>query len=95
MFISGVLISIILICYGIVGNLGTAVSYKFEIDDPTIEISINRLDKKEKTIAYNKLISRKKQLNNQSVFYGVMITVGITSLFLLLIKRKRILRIEK
>jgi hypothetical protein len=90
---SGMVLSLVLICYGIIGTLGVTVSYKFEIDDPSVEISINKLEYKEKSKAYELLQSRRDQLNNQSILFGSLIIIGITTIILLVIKRKQIIKI--
>lgn len=75
------------------GTLGVAVSYKFEIDDPLVEISINKLEYIEKSKAYELLQSRRDQLNNQSILFGSLIIIGITTIILLVIKRRQIIKI--
>lgn len=72
--------------YGILGNLDTAVSYKFEIDDPTVESAINH------NPAFDQLEQKRIQLEWQELFFTGLIIFSIIGLVLLLVYQKRILR---
>lgn len=74
--------------YGILGNLDTAVSYKFEIDDPTVESAINHDQ------VFGQLEQKRIQLEWQELFFTGLIIFSIIGLVLLLVYQKRILRIK-
>ncbi|OJX37319.1 MAG: hypothetical protein BGO87_01365 [Flavobacteriia bacterium 40-80] len=86
------LFALTIICYGVLGIIGTSVSYKFEIEDPTVEINIRNLDPVDQKIAYIRLTDRKKQLRMQEVKLSVLTIIGIITFILLIVKRKQIFR---
>jgi hypothetical protein len=92
LFVLAILLSLFLIGLGIIGSLGTAVSYKYEVDDPTVKTTINRLDEYDQKNEIDNLENRKQQLNSNAIIYGVVIALGITSSSILMLKRKRILK---
>jgi hypothetical protein len=78
--------------YGIVGSLDTAVTYKFEIEDPTVEIAIKGLPPIEQELAFERLEQKRVDLEWQEVFLNGVIVISLIGLVLLLIYRKRFLR---
>jgi hypothetical protein len=92
LFVLAILLSLFLIGLGIIGSLGTAVSYKYEVDDPTVKTTINRLDEYDQKNEIDNLENRKQQLNSNAIIYGVVIALGITSSSILMLKRKQILK---
>lgn len=80
--------------YGILGNLDTAVSYKFEIDDPTVESTINRKFPINHNSAFDQLEQKRIQLERQELFFTGLIIFSIIGLVLLFLYQKRILRIK-
>lgn len=85
------LLSLFLFVYGILGSIGNSTSYKFEVDDPTVETAIHRLDNDEQKKELAKLEQRKKELDRSTFIYGGLIVFGIASIVYLITKRKRIL----
>ena len=92
LFVLAILLSLFLIGLGIIGSLGTAVSYKYEVDDPTVKTTINRLDEYDQKNEIDNLENRKQQLNSNAIIHGVVIALGITSSSILMLKRKQILK---
>jgi hypothetical protein len=92
LFVLAILLSLFLIGLGLIGSLGTAISYKYEVDDPTIKTTINRLDEYDQKNEIDNLENRKQQLNSNAIIYGVVIALGITSSSILMLKRKQILK---
>lgn len=85
-------ITVILFFYGMLGILDTAVSYKYEIDDPSVEITLQKLVREEQRSAYIMLKEKKGQLELQEYFFTVVITLSILTFILLICFRKRILQ---
>mgnify|MGYP007096469432 CR=1 FL=1 len=92
LYIFAILLSLFLIGLGLIGSLGTAVSYKYEVDDPTVKTTMNRLDNIDQKNEIENLVNRKQQLNSNAIIYGVVLVFGITSSSILILKRKRILK---
>jgi hypothetical protein len=92
LFVLAIFLSLFLIGLGLIGSLGTAVSYKYEVDDPTVKTTINRLDEYDQKNEIDNLENRKQQLNSNAIIYGVVIAIGITSSSILMLKRKQILK---
>jgi|LakMenEpi03Aug12_release.lakeMendotaPanAssembly.Ray.scaffolds.fasta_scaffold671233_2 hypothetical protein len=92
LFVLAIFLSLFLIGLGLIGSLGTAVSYKYEVDDPTVKTTINRLDEYDQKNEIDNLENRKQQLNSNAIIYGVVIALGITSSSILMLKRKQILK---
>lgn len=92
LYITAILFSLFLIGLGIIGSLGTSVSYKYEVDDPTVQIAIDRLDESEQKNEIENLEKRKHQLDSNSILYGALTVIGMSSVAILLIKRKSILK---
>jgi hypothetical protein len=92
LYVLAILLSLFLIGLGLIGSLGTAISYKYEVDDPTIKTTINRLDEYDQKNEIDNLENRKQQLNSNAIIYGVVIALGITSSSILMLKRKQILK---
>jgi hypothetical protein len=89
------ILSLCLVCaffiYSVSGSLGTAVSYKFEVEDPTVEMGIGELPQSKRTIAKDQLEEKKNRLEWQELGFNALIIGSITALGLLLYFRKRIL----
>ena len=95
LFVLAIFLSLFLIGLGIIGSLGTAVSYKYEVDDPTVKTTTKSLKSNGVLRVLNEidnLENRKQQLNSNAIIYGVVIALGITSSSILMLKRKRILK---
>jgi hypothetical protein len=92
LFVLAIFLSLFLIGLGLIGSLGTAVSYKYEVDDPTVKTTTNRLDEYDQKNEIDNLENRKQQLNSNAIIYGVVIALGITSSSILMLKRKQILK---
>lgn len=78
--------------YGILGSLGTAVSYKFEIEDPIVGTEIKRLPPIKQESAFDQLEKQRIQLEWRALFFYVVIIVSIIGLVLVFVYRKQILR---
>lgn len=92
LYILALLFTFTIICYGALGIMGTSVSYKFEIEDPRVEINIRNLEPVDQKTAYIRLTDRKKQLRMQEIKLSVLTTTGVIAFILLMVKRKQIIR---
>ncbi len=90
-YIISFLIVGVLFVYGILGNLGAAVSYKFEVEDPIVEMTIEKLPQSERQAAYYQLQERKNQIELQEYFFSGLFILSIVSFSLLIVNRRRIL----
>jgi len=90
-YIISFLIAGALFVYGILGNLGAAVSYKFEVQDPVVEMNIEKLPQPERQVAYDQLQERKKQIELQEYFFTGLFILSVVSFILLIVYRNRIL----
>lgn len=91
LFILSMLLSIGLFCYSVLAGIGTAVSYKFEVDDPTVEMAIQELPYTEQCKAWKALESRKTELEWQSVLFTVLAVTSVLIILLLIVYRKNLL----
>lgn len=92
LYILALLSAFTIICYGVSGIVGTGVSYKFEVEDPVVEITIRNLDAADQKIARLQFTDRKRQLRIQEIKFFVLTIAGIITFVLLMVKRKQISR---
>ena len=91
LYILSLLLVLCIICYGVTGIMGTAVSYKFQIEDPAVEINIQSLEKAAQKTAYTHLSERRQQLEIQLIWFYFLIISWVIAFILLVVKRKRII----
>lgn len=89
---TSIVITIILFGYGILGILGTAVSYKYEINDPAVEITLQKLAREGQPSEYSWLKEKKNQLELQEYLFSGLIIFSVAAFILLIYFRKRILQ---
>lgn len=90
-YILSLVFSAALFIFSAFGSLGTAVSYKYEVEDPSVEIGIDHLPLSERKIAYEHLAARKNELELQDYLFTGLLILSMGCIVLLLIYRKRIL----
>ncbi|MES2557501.1 MAG: hypothetical protein V4604_15200 [Bacteroidota bacterium] len=91
LFVGSIIVSAALFCYSILAGIGTAVSYKFEVDDPTVEMGIHQLPYSEQARAWKALELRKTELEWQSVLFTVLAITSVLIILLLIVYRKKLL----
>ncbi len=90
-YIASWMVSLALLVFGLIGSLGNAVSYKYEVEDPIGEITMDRLPPAKRNLTYEQLEEKKSEIEFWEYFLTGLVILSIVSLILLLVFRKRLL----
>lgn len=91
-FVVFIVLAVLLFSWGVIGTLGTAVSYKYEIEDPAAITYMEDLSKEDQARAIVRFEERKEELAINEIMYIGMIVSSVVLSILLFLLRKRVRR---